>query len=742
MIGIGGIGMSALATVLIDKGCCITGSDIKENELIKKLKARNAEIKIGHKASNVSSQDLVVYSSSIRAGNAEIIEAGKRKIPAIPRMGLLKGLMEEKKNSVAVTGTHGKTTITAMVSCLLEKAGYDPSVLIGGEHSLFNGNAKLGKSEYLVAEVDESDKRFVTLRSRYLIIPNLEMEHPEYYKSEKELFGAFRTFLKLQKKSSSCFYCKDEEKLNEALIAFKGRKISYGFSESSRFRAANVRISPSKSDFDCFDGRKRIGHFSLFVPGRHNIANALAAISFGTTLGIGVEAIKKAIREYRGVKRRFELVGNVNGIKIVEDYAHHPTEIKATIEAARSLRPKRLITVFQPHRYTRTHIFTEEFSRSFDGSDKLILTEIYAASEDKIKNVSAENIYRAIKKRRPSLAEYMGKKKIPNYVSGKTKKGDLVLVLGAGDINRSARSILERLKKMRQGKKIRLKGRVIFDEPLSKRTTLGIGGTCEMWAEPVGEIDLRKVVSLVNSERKKIFVMGAGSNILASDQGFKGVVINLNAKGFKKITIKKKLVKAGAGVLLGRLIGQTSKKGLGGLEGLSGIPGTLGGAIYMNASFKAGIFDFLESIMVMDIKTARIKRLKKKDISFGYRNSNLAGYIILEASFMLKAERPGELLRRGRDFLNIRKKTQPILEKSAGCVFKNPEKKRSAGFYIERAGLKGKREGALRVSEKHANYIVAAKGASSGDFIKLVNMIKKRVRKKFNIDLQQEIIIL
>ena len=291
-------------------------------------------------------------------------------------------------------------------------------------------------------------------------------------------------------------------------------------------------------------------------------------------------------------------------------------------------------------------------------------------------------------------------------------------------------------------KKIKLGGKIIFNEVLARRTSLGIGGKCELWAEPKNENDLKRVLAYAEAAKMKIFVIGNGTNVLAPDGGFKGIVVHLGNKYFKKVSIKKCLVKSGAGISLSELISKTCEKGCGGLEGLSGIPGTLGGAIFMNASYKARISDFLQSVKVMDKKTQRIKSFQKNDFTFNYRASRLGKYVILEASLKLKREHSSKLREQKKRLLEMRKNTQPVWEKSAGCVFKNPKNKFAAGYYIEKARLKGKRIGTASVSGKHANYIVTAKNPSSRDFLKLMNLVKKKVNKKFGIDLKPEIIVI
>jgi len=443
MVGIGGIGMSGISFILNEMGCKVTGSDVDENNIVKKLREKGIRVDLGHKRINVGKSDIVVYSSSIRDNNPELIAARRKNIPALPRIHILKMLMDRYKRSIAISGTHGKTTTTAMASLVLEEAGFDPTVILGGESPHFNGNARMGKGDTVVAEADESDGRFVILRPTHFLMTNLEREHTEHYRSESHLVSVFEKFMKIQSPQSIFFYRFEDDNLRKLARIAGGRTISFGFSKKADIYASNIKIVSGKTEYDCFNKGKIIGRFSLNIPGRHNITNSLAAIALGTNLKIDRTKIRKTLLRYKSVRRRFELIGNLKGAKIIEDYAHHPTEIRATISAANSMKPKRIITVFQPHRYTRTKSFYKEFSNSFSGSDEVILTDVYSASENKIKGAGIESIYDIMVKENSVPVRLLKKDKIPSYVSGKIRKGDMVLVLGAGDIGKTAREMLE-----------------------------------------------------------------------------------------------------------------------------------------------------------------------------------------------------------------------------------------------------------------------------------------------------------
>ncbi|MCQ9206477.1 MAG: UDP-N-acetylmuramate--L-alanine ligase [Omnitrophica bacterium] len=447
MIGIGGVGMSGLAYVLARMGCAVSGSDIEENVITKRLRRKGVIVHIGHSASRLHAPEVIVYSSSIRADNSELVEARFKKIPVISRIELLRMVMEKYRKTIGVLGTHGKTTTTAMVSLLTEYAGMDPTVLIGGDSPHFRGNAKIGKSKMLVTEIDESDGRFVCLRPTHILMPNLEREHAEFYRDEAHLVNVFKRFISAQPERSAFFYRIEDANLRKLAKVSKGKVFSFGFSKEADLYAAGIKIEAYKTGFDCFSRGRKIGRFILRIPGIHNVIDGLAALSLGVELGIDSGTMKRAMAAYKNVRRRFEVIGDLNGAKVVEDYAHHPTEIRATITAAYSTKPKRIITVFQPHRYTRTKVFFKEFSNSFAGSDEVILTEVYAASEERLRGAGAKRIYDAMRRTSHIPVKLLGKNEIPGYLSKKTKKGDLILVLGAGDIGKTAHELVSGVKK-------------------------------------------------------------------------------------------------------------------------------------------------------------------------------------------------------------------------------------------------------------------------------------------------------
>lgn len=434
-IGIGGIGMGTLASLLLAKGHKVSGSDLKDGELTSFLKKNGAHITISHHASNIQKPDYVVYSSAIRVNNPELIESVSRHIPVLKRAEVLAQLVNEQIG-VTIAGAHGKTTTTSMVSYMLMGAGLEPTTAVGG--LINNGgvsyNANLGQGKYFVAEADESDGTFLYFKPHYSIITNIDFEHVDYYKDWEGILNAYRKFVTCTVKGGCLIACGEDKNL-EAIIREQGQQaVFYGFDPRMDVYAKNITTDGFCSRFTCMTKEGVFGDFQLSVPGRHNILNALACIALGRRLGIDREVMAKALRDFTGVKRRFQLKGNVDGVMVVDDYGHHPTEIKATLNAARLFEGRRLITVFQPHRYSRTKFLLDEFVESLSGTDQLILTDIYAASEKITDGVGTTVLLEKLQQTLRHRVTYLKKEQILEYLNGHVQPNDLVLFLGAGDI--------------------------------------------------------------------------------------------------------------------------------------------------------------------------------------------------------------------------------------------------------------------------------------------------------------------
>jgi len=452
-IGIGGIGMSSLALILLDRGFHISGSDLRQSDLTEKIKKKGGRVFIGHQPSNIpETTELVVYSSSIPNNNPEIIKAKRKKLPLVHRADVVAELLNSKLG-IAVTGAHGKTTTTALSALLLTKAGFDPTVIIGGEVDFFKGNWRNGLGDFVICEADESDGTFLNLRPAYAILTNIDEEHLDYYKDLKGVIKANRAFMKTVKADGCLITSCDDLNIKQLLKKYRRRFLTYSLFEGSGadIYPKNIRMEQLHTSFKAVFQGKDLGLFKLNIPGRHNVENSLAAILLGLELGVDIGVIKKALLLYTGALRRFQIKGNINDIMVVEDYAHHPAEISATISTCRNWPGRRVIGVFQPHRYTRTKFLKEKFGKSFLGLDELILTDIYSASEKPIDGVSTRIIYDEAVKNGQRNIRLIKKEKILPYLSKTLRPNDTVLVLGAGDIGEISDELVKKLEHKRQG---------------------------------------------------------------------------------------------------------------------------------------------------------------------------------------------------------------------------------------------------------------------------------------------------
>ncbi len=444
-VGIGGIGMSGIAEVLLNLGYEVSGSDLRESETTERLRKLGGRIAVGHRAENITSPHVVVISSAVTKENVEVLAAREKQIPVIPRAEMLAELMR-LKYGVAIAGAHGKTTTTSMVATVLAAGGIDPTVVIGGKLNSLGTNAKLGQGEFLVAEADESDGSFLKLTPTIAVVTTIDEEHLDYYKDIDEIKAAFLVFINKVPFYGVSVLCLDQPHIQELIPKIEKRYRTYGMTSQADYQARDVSLKALGSTFRVMSHGEDLGWFELSVPGAHNISNSLAAIVVARELDIELETVRKALKNFSGVQRRFQIKGEVNGITVVDDYGHHPTEIKATLAAA-AAGLGRVVVVFQPHRYTRTQHLLENFFTSFNQADKLIIMDIYAAGEKPIPGVSGQALYEGVKKHGHKDASFISDRgQVLERLAESVKKGDLVLTLGAGDVWKIGEQLVERLK--------------------------------------------------------------------------------------------------------------------------------------------------------------------------------------------------------------------------------------------------------------------------------------------------------
>ncbi len=439
-VGIGGIGMSGIAEVLLSLGGRVSGSDLRESEVTRRLRARGAKVRIGHRASNVRGADVVVVSSAVPADNPERLEAARRGVPVIPRAEMLAELARLKK-TVTVSGSHGKTTTTSLVGLALAGAGADPTLVVGGQVRNLAANARVGLGEYIVAEADESDGSFLLLSPRVAVVTNIDDDHLDHYGTLENLKRAFVEHLEKLPFYGCAILCADDPGLAEILPRVRKPRRTYGFGPAD-YRAAKVRLSASESVFEVRRGGKPLVTVRLAVPGKHNVLNALAAVAGADVLGLDVKKAARGLAEFRGVGRRLETLGRAAGVTFVDDYGHHPTEIRTTLRAVLDLLPhERLIVLFQPHRYSRTKMLAREFGAAFRGADMVHVLDIYPAGEKPLPGVTSELILDALRRAKVRGAPFTR----ALDVAKELRAGDLVLTIGAGDVWKLGEDLRRRL---------------------------------------------------------------------------------------------------------------------------------------------------------------------------------------------------------------------------------------------------------------------------------------------------------
>ena len=449
IIGIGGIGMSGIAEVLANLGFRVTGSDQRKTEVTARLEELGCEVTEGHAAENVGDAHVVVRSTAVRDDNPEIAEAQRRSIPVIPRAEMLAELMRMKPYTVACAGSHGKTTTTSMVATVLGIAGLDPTFVVGGIVRSYRSNARLGKSELMVVEADESDRSFLMLTPMIAVVTNIDREHMDYYHDMEDVRKCFADFVNKVPFYGAAVLCLDDPHVQAVIPNVARRRITYGLSAQADISAHDITYDQNfGSSYTVLSGVNALGRVSLRVPGKHNVYNSLAAIAVALELDVPFDTIAHALGEFTGADRRFQFKGEEKGVTVVDDYGHHPTEIKATLSAARIAAPnRRIVVLFQPHRYTRTNDLMDEFASAFNNADVLFVTDIYAASEAPIEGVTAEILTRRIKSYGHKNAEFVGAlENAPAIMADAVREGDLVITLGAGSVNRIGDQLLALLR--------------------------------------------------------------------------------------------------------------------------------------------------------------------------------------------------------------------------------------------------------------------------------------------------------
>jgi UDP-N-acetylmuramate--alanine ligase len=581
LIGVAGSGMSGIAGLVLALGHEVSGSDRVSSLETRRLEAAGLKFYLPQTAETVHGAELVIHSSAIRAGNPAYDEALRLDLWMVRRAEALAAIMAIREG-IVIAGMHGKTTTSAMAAHVLRVGGLNPSHYVGAEIPILGTNAHWDPTgQYFVAEGDESDGTLRFYRPKHAIILNVELEHLDYYADLAAIDAVFRELIAQTR--GSILYCADD--LHAARLCRElPNSISYGEACSATYRYGRVSATNFGSRFEIWHQDTALGEVDLGVPGKHNISNALAVAALATELGIAFPKIAEALASFRGARRRFEVKLQNEDFLVVDDYGHHPTEIRETLRTAQGIGRKRIVVMFQPHRYSRTQALRNDFGGAFDSADLVFVTDVYAASEEPILGVSGETIVNAIRERGRPRAEYIAKRhQLHRALARAAGPGDLLLSLGAGDIHEEASKLVQDLEIARQLRENMGAGTISLYEPMSQHTTLRVGGPAQFWIEPQTHGGLANVLGFCSANRLPVMIVGRGSNLLVRDGGIPGVVIHLAKGEFAAVRINDLEIEAGAGVRLKQLVGAARQARIGGFEWMEGIPGSVGGSLRMNA---------------------------------------------------------------------------------------------------------------------------------------------------------------
>ena len=741
LIGVAGSGMSGLALLLLGMGHKVSGSDRVTTAETERMQGVGLVFSSPHSAEAVKDADMVVFSSAIRPENPAYAAAVAAKIPIYRRAECLAAILHTRKG-IVISGTHGKTTTSSMTAHVLREAGLKPSHYVGAEIPILGANAKWSaEGGFMVAEGDESDGTLALYHPEHSVILNIEAEHLDFYRDLDHLREVFSTLA--DQTRGKLVYCAEDPVAHE-LCVNRENAVSYGWEEAD-YTATEVRDLKGSSAFTVMKNGETLGDIELGIPGHHNILNALAAIALADSCGAEFPHVARALSTFAGAKRRFETKYLSANFRIVDDYGHHPSELAATLQTARSLKPQRVVVLFQPHRYTRTRALADDFGKVLQAADMVFVTDVYPASEKPIEGISGRTITDAMARHGAIPAVYLPDLTTAHHAVGNAlQPGDLLVTLGAGNVHEAGTRLAHDLKIIEEMRGLLPEGEIDgkLYEPMSRHTTMLVGGPAQFWMEPHSFLGFAFLVGYCRERGIPVRVVGRGSNLLVRDGGIRGAVIHPTGGAFSEVTPGTRgEITAGAGVRLKKLASMAGAAGIGGFEWMEGIPGNVGGALRMNAG-AMGVETFDQVVRVTFLDEDGVIRTRERDeILASYRNvPELRRNFALQAVFKGKPDRAENIKQRWNESREKRKATQPVMA-SAGCTFKNPEEI-PAGKLIDSLGLKGASIGHAAVSEVHGNFLVNQGGASAGEMLRLIDSIQQKARTEQGIELEPEIKIL
>ncbi|HAF04393.1 MAG TPA: UDP-N-acetylmuramate--L-alanine ligase, partial [Spartobacteria bacterium] len=665
LVGVAGSGMSGLAALLLELGHEVSGSDKASTQETARLQRLGLHFHGQHRSEDARPADLIIFSSAIKIDNPVLAGARDAGKPMLRRAEALAAIMRGKRG-ILIAGMHGKTTTSAMTAHVLREGGLHPSHYVGAEIPILGTNAHWDpRGEYFVAEGDESDGTLRCFHPEHALILNIEEEHLDFY---ADLAAIEKVFAQLIEQTSGTVFYNADDANTTRICRSCPRAVSYGFSEKADYRGADIELRDFTSVFCIYHRGQQLGEAVLNVPGRHNVHNAIGVIALATELGISFEKIAASLGKFNHARRRFEIKYASERFLLVDDYAHHPTEIRATLKTAKSTGRKRVLTMFQPHRYSRTKALRREFGRAFDDADRVVVTDVYAASEAPLPGISGQTIADELVAHGHGGVSYQPRlESVHRDVGNMLDPGDLVLSLGAGNIHEQL-SILaadlviaEKLKEI-----VGEKGDVRLYEPLSKHTTLRVGGPAQFWVEPRNENAFADLIRFCRQENLALFVIGRGSNLLVRDGGIRGVVVHPCGGDFDKIDINGAEITAGVGAKLKEIAYAGKSAGIGGLEWMEGIPGAVGGGLRMNAgAMGAQTFENVVRVRYLDAEGNSCTKTPD-ELDVRYRNiPELENNFAVSAVFRGNPAPVEEIVRKLEASQEKRRTSQPAA-KSAG----------------------------------------------------------------------------
>lgn len=749
-VGIAGMGVGPLAIYLAQRGFRVSGEDDSMTEAMRTHLERE-KITLTLPGAIPSACDLVVCSTAISPQHPSFAAATARQLTVVRRGSLLAEVTRDKK-LVAICGSHGKTTTTAMLITILRRASFPAGYVLGG---LFSDEsiapARHGSNDWVVAEIDESDGTIAQFSPEITVAVNLDWDHPDHYRALADLEA---TFASLFQRTKLAVLLNDACLLSSRIAANPGTKTFLTFGRTGDFRS---RIENDRDNrlVLALNGRFQLTNATVAAQGEFNASNATAALAAGQLMGVTLSSSHMA--DYPGVRRRQTALHTTEELVVIEDYAHHPAEIRALLSSLCRRTTGRLLTVFQPHRFSRTAQFKAEFAAALAGADHVYLLDVYGAGEGHIAGGTTADLYAELRTKAATLpVSYCPghPQALLEQLRRDVRRGDWVAFVGAGDIDQYAREWVGQIAEEQQramhwdllAEQIRdrvgVATKVKREESLAEKTTMRVGGAARIYVEPANTDDLRETLIAAKRENVSVHILGRGSNLLVPDEGVDGVVISLAQSQWQTFEPRSEgRLWVGAGLRLKNLCGLATKAGLAGFEFLEGIPGNVGGALRMNAGAMGGwMFDVVEAVQVMT-REGELRMLRKEEMHVDYRHcAELHDAIALGALLRPKAETVSDNITRQIDvYRDKRQKSQPR-EPSAGCIFKNPPGS-SAGKLIDEAGLKGERVGDAEVSPVHANFIVNRGRATSSDVIELVRRVRARVEQVKGVTLEPEVLL-